>query len=132
MQCEVQKHLAQHLDVAQIAGREALNSDLDAKLLFFRSYLCPSCKGQSHFSLEFLEQMPYFTNPSTSLNAGCSAVLNHSNATISVVTNSAPFPASRSNAASRLRSLRELQASVTTQTSNSSSSKSSAVCIRHT
>ena len=68
----------------------------------FRSYLRPSCKGKSHFSLEVLEQTRYFTNPSTSLNTGCSAVHSHSYATLSVVISSAPFPASRSNAASRL------------------------------
>ena len=60
------------------------------------------------------------------------ALRSHSKATISVLTNSAPAPAKRSKAASRLRSVRELQASVTTQTSKSSCSKSSAVCSRHT
>ena len=68
----------------------------------------------------------YFTSASTSLNTGFSQLRSHSNATISVVTSSAPAPARRSKAASRLRSVRELQASVTTHTSNSSSIRSSA------
>src|SRR6478609_7061963 len=74
----------------------------------------------------------YLISAWTSRKASCSAVRSHSKATISVVTNSAPAPAKRSKAASRLRSVRELQASVTTQTSNSSSSRSRAVCKRQT
>ena len=40
-------------------------------------------------------QLIYFTNPSTSLNTGCSAVHSRPNATIPVVTSSAPLTAMR-------------------------------------
>ena len=43
----------------------------------------------------------YLTNPRTSLNTGCSVVRSHSNATITVVTSSAPLTASRSRSEER-------------------------------